>query len=87
MHTFMHTQKDKTQVAGLRFCWDTRCGLLGDILVSYSVVLRGSCHAAGAIRTGILRCFNDRTLLTAGLLVIGVWTRMVRWLALLLSGF
>lgn len=31
---FAHTRKDKTQVSGLRFCWDTRCRLPGSVLVS-----------------------------------------------------
>lgn len=43
IHTFMYTQREyKAHPAGLRYSWVTKCWLQGRVLVSKSLVLRGS---------------------------------------------
>lgn len=48
IHTFMYTQREyKAHPAGLRYSWVTKCWLQGRVLVSKSLVLRGSCSSLG----------------------------------------
>lgn len=48
IHRFMYTQRDyKAHPAGLRYSWVIKCWLQGRVLVSKSLILRGSCSSLG----------------------------------------
>lgn len=83
IHTFMYTQREyKAHLAGLRYSWVTKCWLQGRVLVSKSLVLRGSSSSRGGgqLWRRILSCYNDRALLPADFLFAELC-----WYALLAS--